>query len=129
MRTHEGTREKSRKVQSSGKSSSLLGLSPLYQMSQVRFRHLKSQCDSGVRRDKWQINLGAYRAYINRDFSLTLPLVSPIVRHENVHHHRNSQGDYLATDLIGSLQPTSGRGMHTGSYLLKSPTSVTRREK
>lgn len=33
---------------------------------------------------------------------------------ENVHHDRNSQGDYLATDLIGSLQPTSGRGMPTG---------------
>jgi len=30
-------------------------------------------------------------------------------RPENVHHDRNSQGDYLATDLIGSLQPTSGR--------------------
>lgn len=36
------------------------------------------------------------------------------VRRENVHHDRNSQGDYLATDLIGSLQPTSGRRMPTG---------------
>lgn len=39
----------------------------------VQARHLKSQRDSGVRRDKWQINLDrCYRAYINA-ISLTLP--------------------------------------------------------
>lgn len=86
-------------------------------------RHLKSQCDSGIRRDKWQINLDrCCSAYINaifRQLFLSLPRppsfsASPPLcirayshaRHENVHHDRNSQGDYLATDLIGSLQPT-----------------------
>lgn len=95
----------------------------------VQARHLKSQRDSGVRRDKWQINLDrCYRAYTNA-ISLTLPAFFAHARtrawvthpryaytrmRENVHHDRNSQGDYLATDLIGSLQPTSGRRMPTG---------------
>lgn len=50
------------------------------------------------------------------------------MRRENVHHDRNSQGDYLATDLIGSLQPTSSRRMPTGLIYWNPPTCVTRRE-